>query len=88
MLDDFTFGQFFPMNSVIHAIDARVKLVLTVYFLVLIFCAKNFASLCLLAVFILTILLLSKIPLRMYLKNLKFILPIILITAMNTFQIM
>lgn len=88
MLDDFTFGQFFPMNSVIHAIDARVKLVLTVYFLVLIFCAKNFASLCLLAVFILMILLLSKIPLRMYLKNLKFILPIILITAViNLFYI-
>ncbi len=88
MLNDFTFGQFFPMNSVIHSLDVRVKLVLTVYFLVLIFCATNFASLWLLCVFVLMVLFLSKIPFKMYLKNLKFILPIILITAIiNLFYI-
>lgn len=81
MLNDFTFGQFFPMNSIIHNLDARAKLILTVYFLVIIFCATNFASLSLLIVFVLAVLILSKVPLKMYVKNLKFILPIILITA-------
>lgn len=82
MLNDFTFGQFFPINSAIHKLDPRTKLVLTVLAIVLIFCATNFISLLFAAFSVIFILLLSKIPFKMYLKNLKFILPIIILTTL------
>jgi energy-coupling factor transport system permease protein len=37
-------GQFFPGKSVVHRMDPRVKLCLTVFFIVMIFCAKNFVT--------------------------------------------
>ncbi len=82
MLNDFTFGQYFPVNSSIHKLDPRTKLILTVLAIVLIFCATNFLSLLFSAISVISILLLSKIPFKMYLKNLKFILPIIILTTL------
>lgn len=87
MLNDITIGQYFPADSLIHKIDARVKFVLLLFILsVLFFFSSNYITLTLSAAFILLTLLLSKIPLRMYFKNLKAILPIIIFTALiNTF---
>ena len=45
MLSDVTMGQFFPGKSVMHRLDPRIKMCLTVYFIVLIFCSKNFVTL-------------------------------------------
>ena len=88
MLSDFTFGQYFPFESLIHRLDPRTKLVLTVCMIIFIFCATNFISLIFTVVVVLTILILSKIPFKMYLKNLKFILPIIILTTvLNLFYI-
>lgn len=88
MLDDFTFGQFFPVNSLIHSLDARLKILLTIAAIALIFCAKNFFSLVTVAVLIILVLAASKIPFKMYFKNLKFILPIIILTTLiNLFYI-
>lgn len=88
MLNDFTFGQFFPINSVIHKLDPRTKLILTVLAIVLIFSANHFFSLIFVAISVIMILLLSKIPVSMYLKNLKFILPIVILTTIiNLFYI-
>ena len=41
MLKDITLGQYFPGSSVIHRMDARVKLVLTIVFIVMLFAAHN-----------------------------------------------
>ncbi len=88
MLNDFTFGQYFPANSLIHKLDARTKLILTVFSIVIIFVSTNMFALLFTALCILGILLISKIPFKMYLKNLKFILPIIIITSLiNLFYI-
>lgn len=88
MLNDFTFGQYFPVNSLIHRLDARTKLILTVFSIVIIFVSTNMFALLFTAVCILGVLLVSKIPFTMYLKNLKFILPIIIITSLiNLFYI-
>ncbi len=88
MLNDFTFGQYFPANSFIHKLDARTKLILTVFSIVIIFVSTNMFALLFTAFSILCVLLISKIPFKMYLKNLKFILPIIIITSLiNLFYI-
>ena len=88
MLNDFTFGQFFPVNSIIHKLDARTKLIGTLLLIVLIFLTGNIWALLFTALLILSVILLSKIPFKMYLKNIKFILPIILLTTIiNLFYI-
>ena len=81
MLNDFTLGQYFPTNSLIHRLDPRIKLLLTLGFLILIFCATNIYALTLIIFFVVCLIFLTKIPLKMYVKNLKFILPILIFTT-------
>ena len=44
MLKDITLGQFFPGNSLAHKLDPRTKLILTVVYIVGLFCAESFLS--------------------------------------------
>ena len=39
-----TFGQYFPGNSLLHRMDPRMKLIVTILYIVMIFCAKNVLS--------------------------------------------
>ena len=82
MLKDITFGQYFDSKSVVHKADPRIKILLLVLIIVFIFLAGNFYGLGLAALFILIIMLVSKIPLKMYFKNLKAILPILIFTSL------
>ena len=79
---DITLGQYFPADSVIHRLDPRVKILSLIAYIVLIFCTFNFASLAFLAAVVLLIVLLSKVPLKMYLKSLKVIIVIVAITSL------
>ena len=44
MLKDITLGQYFPGNSLAHRLDPRTKLILTVVYIVALFCAAYFVS--------------------------------------------
>ena len=79
---DITLGQYFPADSVIHRLDPRVKILSLIAYIALIFCTFNFASLAFAAAFVLTVVLLSKVPVRMYLKSLKVIIVIVIITSL------
>ena len=81
MIKDITIGQYFPGDSVLHKLDPRFKLVLTVAILVILFSASNYLSLLVGAMFVAFIMLISKIPLKIMLKSLKPILPLVLFTA-------
>lgn len=81
MLNDITFGQYYPGNSLVHRLDPRMKLVLTVGFIVLAFMAKIAVSVIGITLFLGVLISLSRIPLKMYLKTLKPIIPIIVITS-------
>lgn len=78
---DITLGQFFPTDSLIHRLDARVKIVSLIAYIVLVFCTFNFCSLALMALSVLAIVLMTKVPLKMYLKSLKVIIIIVIITS-------
>ena len=82
MMSDITFGQFIDTNSFIHKLDPRSKLIFLIAYIVFIFVADNFLSLSLLAIFLLTSIFVSKIPIKMYFKNIKAVLPIIILTAL------
>jgi len=82
MLKDITFGQYFEGNSVIHKADPRIKILFMIWLIVFIFVSGNAYSLMLSCVFVLAVLFISKVKFKMYLKNLKAILPVLIFTAL------
>lgn len=82
MMSDITFGQFIDTNSFVHKLDPRAKLLFLIAYIVFIFIAGNFISMGLLGAFLIAAIIASKIPLKMYLKNIKTILPIIILTSL------
>jgi len=82
MLKDITLGQYFPIDSLLHKLDPRTKILAFIFEIVAIFMAKTIYSYVLLAAFTLFVMLVSKVPVKMYLKGLKPILYIIIFTAL------
>ena len=81
MLKDITIGQFFPGSSPIHRMDPRVKIILTIAFIVMLFVADSIYGLAAGIAFVLICFAVSAIPFKMMLKSLKPIVPIILFTS-------
>ena len=81
MLRDITIGQHFPGSSLVHRFDPRLKLVLTIAYIVLLFAASNPLGLTLSILFLAVMYRVAKIPGKMILKSLKPILPIVVFTA-------
>ena len=71
MLNDITMGQYYPVESPIHRLDPRVKIVATVLFIVAVFLAKSFLGYALLLGFLYLTARLANVPFRMLLKGLK-----------------
>lgn len=82
MIRDITLGQFIPGKGVVHRADPRVKIILLIAFIVLIFCAFNFVSLGLITAAVFVTILLSDVPLKLYFKSLKVIILIVIITSL------
>ena len=81
MIKDITIGQYFAGNSLLHRMDARMKLVLTLTFMVIIFVCKNFFSLGLIALASLALCVLSGVPAKMLLRSLRPIILLVLLTS-------
>lgn len=81
MLKDITIGQFFPGDSIIHRLDPRFKIIITLVYIVMLFTGDSMACLAVGAVFTAMAIILSKIPFKMFLKSIKPIFPFLLLTA-------
>lgn len=81
MLRDITIGQHFPGNSALHTMDPRLKLLLTIAYIVMLFVGSNFLGLTISVVFLAVLYAVARIPLKLIGKSLKPILPIILFTS-------
>ncbi len=82
MLKDITLGQYFPGNSLLHRLDARLKILLMLAFVVFVFFANNAASFLYLLLIVVILTLLSHISLKIILKGLKPIIFISLFTGL------
>ncbi len=88
MLTDITIGQYFPGNSLLHRLDPRVKILLTVAYLVAVFVPQNWYGLAAAVAFLFVMIALSKLPFKLIVKSVKPILPVILLTALlNVFYV-
>ncbi len=85
-MSDMTLGQYFPAESVIHRLDARIKIVLAIAFMVLAFLVNTIQGYGMILGMLLGTILLSRVPFRFVLKGLKPILFILIFTfVLNIF---
>ncbi len=81
MLKDITLGQFFPGNSPLHKLDPRMKLILSMLFIVTVFLADSLVSIAIMTLAAFVLVPLGRIPMKTVLRSLKAIRWIILFTA-------
>ena len=82
MLKDITLGQYFPGNSIIHRMDPRTKLVMLVVYIVALFVASGPVSYCLMLIFLLTSIGISKIPGKSFVRGMKPLVFILVFTGL------
>ena len=75
------FGQYYPAESPLHRLDPRVKIILTILYIVCSFMCKNVLSYALLLISAIALVMLGRIPLSIVLKGLKAVLFVLGFTA-------
>lgn len=81
MIGDITLGQYYPAKGILHRLDPRIKVLLLMASIVLIFCTFNFYALGIVTALVIASVIMSKVPLKLYLKSMKAIIFVILLTA-------
>lgn len=80
MMEKMIFGRYIPIDSTLHRMDPRAKLLTIIIFIAVVFLANNTITYSLLGVFTLAAILLSKIPIKFLFNGLRFLFWIILFT--------
>lgn len=81
MLKDITIGQYIPGSSLIHQLDPRTKILAVIIYMTALFVINNIIGYYFILLFSLNIILLSRVPIRYYLKGLKPLFIIIVLTV-------
>ena len=82
------FGRYWEANSPIHRLDPRTKIVGTVLLIVAVFCAGNFPALGLIAICMISMFVIARVPLLQALRSIAPLSFIIVLTALfNLFYI-
>ena len=81
MIRDITIGQYYPADSPLHRLDPRIKIILTVLYIVCSFLCKNVFSFVLLVLSAVLLIIFGKIPLKTVFGSLKAILVILAFTS-------
>ena len=83
---DITLGQYINGDSVIHRLDPRLKLLVSILFIVFLFLIKTPLVMTLVFVLVLLLYRMIRIPIKMLIISIKPVLPVILFTsALNMF---
>jgi len=80
MIRDITIGQYYPADSVLHHLDPRLKFNGTLLFIISIFLFDTFYGYLAVTIFLLTVIKLSKVPLKYVLRGLKAVIVILIFT--------
>lgn len=87
MLKDITIGQYYPTGSVIHRMDPRTKLFVTILYMILLFFVKSVTGFIGMFAFLMIPVIMSRVPIRYILRGLKGILILIFLTfILNLFM--
>ena len=80
-MKNITLGQYYSVDSPIHKLDPRIKIVIAILYIVIAFLANSIASMAILLLSALALILVSNIPIKIVLKSVKMIVFIIAFTA-------
>ncbi|NLR31711.1 energy-coupling factor transporter transmembrane component T family protein [Levilactobacillus tujiorum] len=80
-MSNFIFGRYLPLESVVHRLDPRNKLLLSFCYIILVFMANNLVSYALIISFTVGAILASKISLGFFLKGIRPLLWLIVFTV-------
>lgn len=81
MFKDIIIGQYIPGNSPLHRMNAPIKIILTIFYIVILFFINNPISYLVFALYTFILVLVSKVPLKMILKGIRPMLWIFIFTA-------
>ena len=81
MIKDVALGQYFPGTSIIHRLDPRIKLVLTILFIISLFLCEGIIAYAIMTLFLFVVILITKINISLIFKSLKPILILLIFTA-------
>lgn len=82
MIKDISLGQYFPGNSLVHKLDPRVKLLLTIAFIVSLFLCRGVVPYAIMAIFLISVIIITRINIKLILKSLKPIFILLLFTSL------
>lgn len=71
MFKDITIGQYIDSDSFIHKLDARIKILLSLFYIVILFLISSPIAYGLAVIFMVFLMLISKVPLRYIVKGIK-----------------
>ena len=80
-MNNISLGQYYPAKSLIHGLDARIKVILAVLYIVCSFLCKNIISYSVLLASALILIIISRIPFKIILRSLKPIIFILVFTV-------
>ncbi len=80
-MKDVSFGQYYPVSSFLHRMDARLKILFMIAYIVAIFLASNFYGLAVCAFVLIVATIASRVPLGKVLRSLRGILFLVIFTA-------
>lgn len=87
MFKNLTIGQHYPIDSIVHELDPRLKIIITFMYIVSLFIIQSFPFYIFVVLFLALAIAFSKVPIKFVLKGLKPIFVIILITfVINLFM--
>lgn len=81
---EITLGQYYPVSSPIHRLDPRIKLIISMIYLVGMFFVKHFIVFGAVALCVFAVILVSRVPLLKVLKSLKVVIFLLLFTFIMT----
>ncbi|SDL22535.1 energy-coupling factor transport system permease protein [Clostridium cochlearium] len=82
MIKDITLGQYIPGDSFIHKLDPRVKIIISLIYIINLFIINNFKGYVLIIAFTAIAILISRVPFKFIYRGLKPIFIMIIITAL------
>lgn len=81
MIRNMTIGMYYPVDSPIHRLDPRVKLIAVLVFLVSLFLFSDFMGYAVVSVVLLTVICLSKVPFSYIFKGMRAIIFLLVFTS-------
>lgn len=81
MLKDITLGQYYPINSIIHALDPRVKLFGTLIYIISLFLVRDIITFFFMSLYLIVIIILCKVPFSFMIKGLRAIMVLLFLAG-------